>query len=218
MSDKTKYLTAEQVLADIGALPKNYKTADIDRLIKKYIADGADVSMLRPHILEHQELHRIYYFVSLKPMKSVGERMDFIDKNLLFSDWWHTDQLIGFVADLDFDTALRAARGYISSEDEFIKRWGYVLFISKLCRGHAKELWSLLSADGRYYVQMAEAWLIAELAVFEPETVLDLLSNCELGYGITGKAVQKICDSFRISSGVKEQFRALRPKLKMRGI
>ena len=216
MTKKTKYLTAEQVLSDIGELPEKYKTADLDRLIKKYIAEGADVSALRPFILERQELHRIYYFVNLKPMKNVRERMDFIHKNLLFADWWHTDQLIGFVAELDFDTALRFSREYIKSEDPFIKRWGYVLFISKLGRGRAAEILPLLSQDDRYYVQMAEAWLIAELAVFEPELVLTWLEECSLGYNITGKAVQKICDSFRIEGGAKEQFSALRPKLKTR--
>ncbi len=216
MPEKNRYLTVEQVMADIGKLPEKYKTADLDRLIKKYIAEGSDVSALRPHILEHQELHRIYYFVSLKPMKNVRERMDFIHKNLLFSDWWHTDQLIGFVADLDFNAALEAAHEYVRSEDPFIKRWGYVLFISKLGRGRAAELLPLLSEDDRYCVEMAEAWLIAELAVFEPQVVLEWLAECRLGYNITGKAVQKICDSFRIPNSVKEQFRALRPELKMR--
>ena len=31
--------------------------------------------------------------------------MAFIHENLLFSDWWHTDQLIRYVEDLDFDTS-----------------------------------------------------------------------------------------------------------------
>ena len=126
-------------MADIAKLPQNYKTADLDRLIKKYIAEGADASALRPFILEHRELHRIYYYVNLKPMKNVCDRMAFIHENLIFDDWWHTDQLIGFVAELDFDTALRFSREYIKSEDPFVKRWGYVLFISKLGRGRAAE-------------------------------------------------------------------------------
>ena len=213
---KTKYLKAEQVLSDIAKLPEKYKTADLDRLIKKYIAEGADVSALRPFILEHQALHRIYYFVNLKPMKNVCDRMDFIHNNLLFADWWHTDQLIGFVAELDFDTALRFSREYIKNDDPFVKRWGYVLFISKLGRGRAADILPLLSQDDRYYVEMAEAWLIAELAVFEPKLVLAWLDECSLCYNITGKAVQKICDSFRIEKSVKDQFRALRPRLKMR--
>ena len=97
-------LTKEQVLNDIALLPSGYKTADIDRLIKSYIRNKADSSELRPYVLEFQQLHRIFYFIALKQIDDVNERMEFIHNNLLFSDWWHTDQLIGFVSDIDFET------------------------------------------------------------------------------------------------------------------
>ncbi len=207
-------LTKEQVLADIAALPQPYKTADLDRLIKAYIKQGADTAPLRPFVLSHQELHRIYYYVPLKQMQFVEDRMGFVHRNLLFEDWWHTDELISFVADLDFDTALGYAKSYVASPDPFIRRWGYVLFISRLGRGHAEELLPLMRNDDHYYVQMAQGWLIAELAVFEPEYVHKWLAECDLKYNITGKAVQKICDSFRVSGAWKEAFKALRPMLK----
>ena len=68
--------------------------------------------------------------------------------------------------------------------------------------------------DGHYYVQMGEAWLIAELAVTEPGNVYEWMRTCGLDYKICGKAVQKICDSFRISQDWKEKFKALRADLK----
>lgn len=207
-------LTKEIVKHDIETLPAGYKTADIDRLIRRYVKEKADASLLRPYILEHQELHRIYYYVSLKQIKSVKDRMAFIHENLLFEDWWHTDELINFVVDLDFETALGYAKEYVVSGDPFIRRWGYVMFISRLCRGRAAELLPLIHDDEHYYVQMGESWLIAELAIFEPELVHSWLTGCELKYSITGKAVQKICDSFRISGESKERFKALRPMLK----
>lgn len=207
-------LTPSQVKHDISLLSPNYKTADVDRLIKKYIKEKADISALRPHILVQQEFHRIYYFVPLKQMKSVDERMEFIHNNLLFSDWWHTDQLIGFVADLDFDKAFAYAKDYVMNDDPFIRRWGYVLFISKLGRDRAKELLAFTHNDEHYTVQMAQAWLIAELTVFEPDYVYAWLKKCDLKYSITGKAIQKICDSYRISREWKEKFKGLREGLK----
>lgn len=209
-------LTAEKVKQDIRALPEGYKTADLDGLIRNYVREKADPSLLRPYILEYQELHRIYYYTALKQIKNVMERIEFIHKNLLFSDWWHTDQLIRFVVDLELETALQYAEKYIEDEDPFIRRWGYVLFISKLGRGHAKELLPLLHDDEQYYVQMAEAWLIAEFAVYEPKAVYEWFGKSDLRYNITGKAIQKICDSFRISAEWKEQYKELRPMLKKR--
>jgi hypothetical protein len=207
-------LTFEEVKRDLDALNTGYKTADVDKLIKKYVKNKADVSLLRPYVFTSAQLHRIYFFVSLKQLKDVELRMKFIDENLLFRDWWHTDQLIKFVSDLDFNLALKYAEGYISSSDPFIQRWGYVLFISKLGRGRASDLLPLMQNSDNYYLQMAEAWLITELAIFQAEEVFVWLKECNLRYNITGKAVQKICDSFRISDEWKEKFKVLRPLLK----
>ena len=209
-------LTKEQVQNDLDKLPQRYKTGDVDRLIRQYVKQKADVSDLRPYVLSQQQFHRIYFYVSLEQIKGAQQRMAFIHENLLFSDWWHTDQLISYVADLDFDTALSFAKTYIQSEDSFIRRWGYVLFISKLCRGHAAQLLPLMQDDEEYYVQMAESWLIAELAIFEPKTVLDWMGQNALKYNINGKAIQKICDSYRISQEWKAEFKKLRPALRIR--
>ena len=209
-------MTKEQVQNDLDALPEHYKTGDLDRLIGRYVKAKADVSALRPYILTEQQFHRIYFYVSLEQLKAVEERMAFIHNNLLFSDWWHTDQLIGYVSDLDFDVALQYAAGYVHSEDPFIRRWGYVLFISKLCRGHAAQLLPLTHDDEHYTVQMAQAWLVAELAVFEPEAVYRWFAENDLKYNINGKAIQKICDSFRICDEWKEKYKQLRPELRKR--
>lgn len=209
-------MTKEQVQNDLDALPEHYKTGDLDRLIGRYVKAKADVSALRPYILTEQQFHRIYFYVSLEQLKTVEERMAFIHNNLLFSDWWHTDQLIGYVSDLDFDVALQYASEYVRSEAPFIRRWGYVLFISKLCRGHAARLLPLTHDDGHYTVQMAQAWLVAELAVYEPEAVYRWFAENDLKYNINGKAIQKICDSFRICDEWKEKYKQLRPELRKR--
>ena len=55
--------------------------------------------------------------------------MSFINHNLLFDDWWHTDELIKYVADLDFKTALSYVGKYVLSDHPFIRRWGYVMYM-----------------------------------------------------------------------------------------
>ncbi len=209
-------LTRELVQKDLDALPAHYKTGDVDGLIRRYVKAQADASALRPYILSQQQFHRIYYYVTLNQIKDVDARMAFIHENLLFSDWWHTDQLIRYAANLSFATALGYAKDYIHSEDAFIRRWGYVLFISKLCKGHASALLPLMHDDEHYYVQMGQAWLIAELAIWEPEAVYAWFQENDLKYNINGKAIQKICDSFRISDDWKEKFKQLRLELQKR--
>ncbi len=207
-------LTRQRVQADLDALPEHYKTGDVDRLIRQYVQQGGDTSPLRHYILREQQFHRIYFYVPLKQMRDVNQRMEFIHRNLLFSDWWHTDQLINFVSKLDFKVAMDYALGYINGEDPFIRRWGYVMFISRLGRGHAAELLPLIHDDGEYYVQMAQAWLIAELAICQPEEVYNWMKRNGLKYEVNGKAIQKICDSFRITDEWKEKMKGLRPMLR----
>ena len=207
-------LSKAQVRQELDALPAGYKTADLDQIIAKLVREKADVSALRDSILTEQDLHRIYFYVNLKQIKNVRDRMSFIHENLLFSDWWHTDQLIHFLSALPFAEALAYAKDYVRSEDPFIRRWAYVLFIGRLGRGHAAELLPLMQNDEAYYVRMGEAWLIAELAIHEPAAVYDWMASNDLHYDVNGRAIQKICDSYRISAEWKDRFRALRPALK----
>lgn len=80
--------------------------------------------------------------------------------------------------------------------------------------GVAEKLFPLFKDDNEYYVQMAEAWLISYLGVYEPEKTLLYLEGCPLKYNIVGKAIQKICDSFRVSDELKARFKELRKKYK----
>ena len=111
---------------------------------------------------------------------------------------------------------LTDAGKYVLSDHPFIRRWGYVMFISKLGRGHTENLLSLMKDDDHYYVQMGEAWLIAELAVDEPDKIYRWMANDGMKYNINGKAIQKICDSYRISDEWKEHFEGLRKALRTR--
>ena len=211
-------ITKEMIAADIDALPKGYKTADIDELIRRYVREKQDLSCLRSCVLDEQRFHRIYFHGSLKQIDSAIDRIKWIDENLLFSDWWHTDQCIDSVKDVGAEVALGYARRYVYSDDPFVRRWGYVMFISKLCRDRERldDILSLFHDDDHYYVQMAEAWLMAELAIFFPDEILARLKEARLSYDISGKAIQKICDSHRISDEYKAKFRELRPLLKNR--
>ena len=105
---------------------------------------------------------------------------------------------------------VRASKFISKSQEE------HVLFISRLCKGHAAQLLPLMHDDEEYYVQMAEGWLIAELAVHEPEAVCEWLRKNDLKYNINGKAIRKICDSFRIAEDWKRGFQYLRPELRKR--
>ncbi|MBQ2711414.1 MAG: DNA alkylation repair protein [Clostridia bacterium] len=212
--------TYESVVKDLLAIT-NRRTADVDRYNKLLIKDKEDVSQLKDFALSNQMVHRTYFQVSLGLINSVEQQFLFIEQNEdLLQDWWHVDQLTQFIKrPVDFSFALSKAQQYIASSKPFVRRWGYVLFLVGLQkdRNYTEQILSLMKDDDEYYVQMAEAWLIADLAVFNVEAVKSFLQTSKLKYNILGKATQKMCDSFRISQQDKAFVKSLRIKLKDNG-
>lgn len=195
-------------------LGSNYKTKDVDKFNRALIKRQEEVFFLKDIIMERQEYHRTYFQVSLANKKSLEDKFAFIEENFdKLKDWWHVDQLSQFVdKELNFDFGYEKAKIYVQSELPFARRWGYVLFMPSLVKeeGAAERLFYLFKDDDEYYVQMAEAWLISYLGIYEPEKTLTYLKECPLKYNIVGKAIQKICDSYRVSNEWKERFKEIR--------
>ena len=199
---------------EFSKLGKDYKTKDVDRFNRYLIKRGVNVSFLRDIVLTKQEYHRTYFQVSMGQIKTIEDKLQFIEDNFdKLDDWWHVDQLSQFVdKQLTFDIAYKKAKEYIHSDMTFARRWGYVIFMPTLVRDEtrAEDIIKLFKDDDEYYVQMAEAWLISYLGIYSPRTMFDYIKGCPLKYNIIGKGIQKICDSFRISDEWKEKFKSLR--------
>ena len=199
---------------EFATLGNDYKTKDVDRFNKGLIKRGIDVSFLRELVLEKQQYHKTYFQVSLGQMKTIEEKLDFIEENFdKLDDWWHVDQLAQFVdKQLTFDLVYNRAKEYIKSDLSFVRRWGYVIFMPSLVKDadKAEKIFKLFKDDDEYYVQMAEAWLISYLGIYAPEMTYEYLKGCPLKYNIAGKGIQKICDSYRVSDEWKRKFKDLR--------
>ncbi|NLB81927.1 MAG: hypothetical protein GX800_10055 [Clostridiaceae bacterium] len=209
----------EKILGEFSAIPK-IKTKDIDTYNKRLIKNATDVSEIKEYILTHQILHRTYFQVSLGLLTSVEQQFSFLEDNADYlQDWWHVDQLTQFLLKpINFEFALGKASEYVTSAKPFIRRWGYVLFLAGLQKdaNNTKPILSLMKDDAEYYVQMAEAWLLCDLAVFNPEDTIAFIENSSLDYNILGKAIQKMVDSYRISNKDKKYVKSLRAKIKSR--
>lgn len=207
----------QEIVDDLRSI-ENLKTKDVDKYNKKLIKEKADVSDLKEYVLKDSLVHRTYFQVSMGKLKTYEEQFKFVEDNCdLLQDWWHVDQLTQFIKKpVDFDYAFAKAKEYIVSEKTFMRRWGYVLFLVGLQKdvSHTKDILSLMKDDNEYYVQMAEAWLICDLAVFNVDEVMKFTEKTKIKYNIMGKTVQKICDSFRFTAEEKEFFKSMREKLK----
>lgn len=206
-------LTLSQLQSRLDALDEGYRTADLDRLDKALIKEGADVSCLRDVVLTKQEFHRTYFQVSMGLLPTWEQKADFVEQNAhLLADWWHVDQLPQFVHFPTFEDGFVRAKEYVRSPLPFLRRWGYVLFMPSLCKDTSQyhRLWDLFHEDDQYYVVMAQGWLLSYLAVYDPQATYDYLASKPLSYDIVGKAIQKTCDSYRVSEEWKTRYKGLR--------
>ena len=195
-------------------LGDNYKTKDVDNLNKRLIKEKRNVSFLKNIVLDKQKYHRTYFQVSLGLIKDINDKLSFIEDNFHnLNDWWHVDQLTQFIGKgLSLDIAAYKALEYINNPNPFARRWGYVMFMPTLVKQEEAfdVIISLFKNDDEYYVVMAIAWLISYLAIYYPDKTLEYLKSKPLNKNIVLKAIQKICDSYRITNEYKDKFKSLR--------
>lgn len=92
------------------------------------------------------------------------------------------------------------------SEKEYYKRFGYVMLLDYYVDDeHIDFVLDTYesSADDRYYVNMATAWGISVCYVKFPEKTMDMLKKSKLDAFTYNKAIQKICESFRVKDEEK---------------
>lgn len=92
-------------------------------------------------------------------------------------------------------------------EDEFISRVGLVTILNYYIKEeYFKDIFAILDTikSDKYYVNMAEAWLICELYTKEPKAALEYIKNNKLNTFTHNKAIGKIRESYRVSKEEKE--------------
>ena len=101
------------------------------------------------------------------------------------------------------DALLKQAKG---GADEFERRFFYVYFMQNMGAISPEEFFEICAteSDERYYVQMGEAWAIAEMFIKQREITLAFLESKRAAKFIQNKAISKIRDSFRVSKAEKD--------------
>ena len=100
---------------------------------------------------------------------------------------------------------------YIISDMEFYARFGAVMLLDYFCTENYidKTLCALTKINtGFYYSSMAAAWALAECYIKFPQKTLPYLNENCFDKVTTKRAVQKICDSYRVDDESKKALNA----------
>ena len=100
------------------------------------------------------------------------------------------------------------------SPEPYTKRFAFVMALSHYADAihipTALAEIDRLKTDSGYYVEMAVAWAISVFFIKEKQLVLDWLPGCRLNAFTFRMAIQKCCDSHRISPKEKSALRLLK--------
>lgn len=101
-------------------------------------------------------------------------------------------------------------------QNTYIIRFGVVILLTyytdRKYTNDALELLHKINHDD-YYVRMAVAWAISIFYIKQPELTLPLILDNSLDLFTHNKAIQKICESFRVSKEDKSYLKTLKKTL-----
>ena len=135
----------------------------------------------------------------------------------MLDSWAMTDSIVPTLRvkpeerSLAWDFAVKC----ICREEEYVRRFGIVLLLNYFLEPQwldAVEKVVVSVKDQRYYVSMACAWLLAEMAVTDWTRVERILRSGKLDVFVHNMTIRKIRESLRIANDVKAAAAALKRK------
>jgi 3-methyladenine DNA glycosylase AlkD len=101
------------------------------------------------------------------------------------------------------------------SNEEFISRVGLIIILNYYVKEeYLQDIFNILDSitSDKYYINMAQAWLICELYIYYPQVTENYLKKNKLNKFTHNKAISKIRESYRISKEKKEYLNTFKRK------
>ncbi len=131
------------------------------------------------------------------------EHIKKIDNWALCDTYCNSIKIVRKYEDKYFEEALKLS----VYKDEFISRTGLIIILSHFVKKeNLNSIFETLNniKSDKYYINMAEAWLLCDLFIKYKEETLKYLETHKLNKFTINKTISKIHDSYRISTTDKE--------------
>ena len=164
-----------------------------------------------PH--EYYEENLIHFFI-LSMIKDFDECIKKVEKFLPYVDCWPvSDQASPKVFKKHHDKLLPYVKKWIKSKHIYTSRFGIRILMNEYLGEDFKpeylELVASVKSD-EYYLKMMVAWYFATALAKKYEETIPYFEEKRLDDWIHKKAIQKACESFRVSDSHKEYLKSLR--------
>jgi 3-methyladenine DNA glycosylase AlkD len=158
--------------------------------------------MLQGLVISHIEDEQVFYNYFKKYINK-------IDNWAICDSFCNSIKIVKKYEDKYFKEAVKLSL----SEKEFISRVGLIILLNHFIKEeNLEKIFDTLNKikTDKYYVNMAEAWLVCEIYTKYPKQTLKFIKNNNLNKFTQNKSISKIHDSYRVSVKEKEYLKTLK--------
>lgn len=179
---------------------------------REYLADPGS------HFMEERMLHGLV--LSLIPVDDVETYLTYVSAYVRQINSWSVCDVFGFSGGKQFvadhaDRLWEYLCVWMESLQEYEVRFGVVMtlqyFIDETHILPLLKRYAGIAHEG-YYVRMAVAWGVSYCYISFPEITHAFLLQERLPVWTHNKAIQKVCESYRVDKAAKQALRALKRK------
>ena len=208
ISDK-KFACFSKSLSNSDYISIGVKNPVLRSIVKEHIND--EELALNDFVLgKYLEVDFIYFSLALARLKDIDDQLAFLSKNIYKAKSWAiTDTLSTYLKKLTYEKFYAFFLENNQSVYTFARRMAYILALKFYKDKRVLDTLKFINKNEEYMVMMAEAWLIATIAISYPQEIYEYLQKCD-DLPLKRKAISKISDSYRFDDSTKTKFKSLR--------
>ena len=208
-SGDEKFSKFSKTLSNSDYLVIGVKNPILRQIIKEHVKD--EELKTEDFVLgEYLEIDFIYFGLSLSRLKNIDDQLEFLRKNIRYAKSWAiTDTVSTYIKKHDFAKYFEFFKAMYNTKHTYERRMAYILGLKHYKDKQVLKVLNNINENEEYMVMMAEAWLLATIAICYPNDIFEYLCS-KADITLKRKTISKMCDSFRIPGGVKDKFKTLR--------
>ena len=214
--EKHLFAISDQKFADFSKSLSNsdyisigVKNPVLRSLIKEHIKDN-ELKLNDFKLGKYLEVDFIYFGLGLCRCKDVNEQLDFLDRNIYKAKSWAiTDCMSTYIKKIKFEEFWKFFIRNQDSKYTYSRRMAYILALKFYKDKEILKTLDYIKPSEEYMVMMAEAWLLATIAICYSNEIYDYLSKTD-DVVLKRKTISKINESYRFDEITKDKFKLLR--------
>ena len=191
------------------------RTPDMKKIAKEFAKEESTKDFLKDVPHKYYEENLVHIFI-LSMIKDFDECVKGLEAFFPYIDCWPAcDQSSPGIFKKNHEKVLPLVKKWIDSDHVYTSRYGMRILMNEFLGDDFKPeylSWVASKKGDDYYLKMMVAWYFATALAKQYDESVKVIERKELDPWTHNKAIQKACESFRVSDEHKEYLKTLKIK------